>query len=530
MKRYLWLAPAVALSLVMRSPLAHAASPPIRPACDTRAILRAARTAAGGDRWDTVGELSADGSVTALGLDGRALIRDDVVDGRNLHRFDIAAMGTMERVYDGRTMWVQDISGGVHPLDSTFARQDAVTAAYLARRGYFKPSDGVRLRCLGTHLQNGRRLQIVRVTPPGGRPADLGIDPSTHLLVSVAERRSITTSLTTYADYRQDKGLVLPFLISSGTLFEPADGFVMHVRTYRISASVKANDFVKPQPTDVVRMLNGAHATTVPIVLDRQQLLVWASIDGHAPMPFILDTGGHAILTTGAAQKLGLRGYGAGVSGGSGAGTIATAYARVASMRIGDAELRNQHFLVINYPPSFYARGRRAPLAGILGLEIFERFAVRIDYGGRRLTLTPSSTFRYNGKGARVPLTFEGDTPLAAGAVDGHSGTFGVDTGNSGMLILYGHWLARTSLRARYPHGIAAKGFGTGGSDSGYIRRIRTFSFGGRKFHNVAAMFTNMKSGAFSSFTEAGDLGYDVLSRFIPTFDYANQTLYLAPR
>jgi S1-C subfamily serine protease len=38
-----------------------------------------------------------------------------------------------------------------------------------------------------------------------------------------------------------------------------------------------------------------------------------------------------------------------------------------------------------------------------------------------------------------------------------------------------------------------------------------------------------MKTGAFSSWTEAGDLGLSVLSRFTPTFDYANQTLYLEP-
>jgi C-terminal processing protease CtpA/Prc len=38
-----------------------------------------------------------------------------------------------------------------------------------------------------------------------------------------------------------------------------------------------------------------------------------------------------------------------------------------------------------------------------------------------------------------------------------------------------------------------------------------------------------MKTGAFSSWTEAGDLGLTVLSHFTPTFDYANETLYLEP-
>jgi membrane-associated protease RseP (regulator of RpoE activity) len=36
-----------------------------------------------------------------------------------------------------------------------------------------------------------------------------------------------------------------------------------------------------------------------------------------------------------------------------------------------------------------------------------------------------------------------------------------------------------------------------------------------------------MTSGSFSSWTEAGNLGFSILSHFIPTFDYATQTIYL---
>jgi hypothetical protein len=145
---------------------------------------------------------------------------------------------------------------------------------------------------------------------------------------------------------------------------------------------------------------------------------------------------------------------GAREGGGSGAATISTAFTRVRNVRVGNAELLDQPFLVIPSPYSFYERGKRTPLAGILGLEFFERFAVRLDYGDRTVTLTPLSTSR-DDRGTAVPFTFESDpnVPIVDAAADGYRGLFGVDTGNARSLHLYGAFLERTGLDARYPGG-----------------------------------------------------------------------------
>ncbi len=196
-------------------------------------------------------------------------------------------------------------------------------------------------------------------------------------------------------------------------------------------------------------------------------------------------------------------------------------------MRIGDATLVNQPFLVIPYPYAFYERGDRVPLAGILGLEWFERFATRIDYVGRALTLTRLADFRYSGSGNAVPIRFQEDMPLAPAAADGHAGSFGVDTGNAGTLILFGDFLRRTGLLAKHPGGAAARGTGTGGGNTGRVVQLAQFSVGGHDLAQIATYLTQMRSGAFSSWTEAGNMGLTVLSRFTPTFDYAHQMLYL---
>lgn len=498
------------------------------PPCDARLALAQMRTAMGAG-WNELGEVSAYGSATIAGLHGTAHLDDDLSAGRYAQRFSIPVMGPSAEIYDGTTVWARDISGGVHPYDSPYARREAVTKAYLARRGYLDPRADAEVACLGTQVEGNRSETVIRVQPKGGIPADLTIDAQTHLLTNVSRRASLDDSVVTYADYRTVDGVVLPFSISSGTKADPVDDYAFVVKRYVLRPRAPSGDFARPMAPDDARMLGGATSTTVPMMLEGRQLIVWASIDGRPAMPFILDTGGHAILTKQAAERLGLLGSGAGESGGSGAGTISTAYTRVKSVRIGAAELLDQPFLIIPYPYSFYERGKKTPLAGIIGLEFFERYATRLDYGDRTVTFTPLNGFRYRGSGAVVPFTFESDPdePMVEAAADGNRGLFGVDTGNAGDLILFGHFLEQTGLGTRYSGGTRSVGSGTGGSNSGRVDTLRSFKIGDRKLRDVATYFTQMKSGAFAASTQAGNMGLSILSRFIPTFDYAEQRLYL---
>jgi hypothetical protein len=503
------------------------------PACRAPDVMAEMRAATGGDAWNRIAETTAFGHATIFDLRGSARIDNDLGAGRYAQHFDVAGMGSTAEVYDGSTIWAQDISGGVHPYDTPFARARAITNAYLIRHAYFDARTDATFACRETRSDTGKSVIVIRVQPRGGIPADLAIDARTHLLESVSEQLPLDSAdgITRFADYRTIDGVVLPFSISRGTEKAPADGYVLSVTRYRVQPHANDLNYAKPSVPDNAKMIGRARSSRVPMLLEGRQLIVFASIDGHAPMPFILDTGGHAILTTQAAKSLGLQGRGAGQSGGSGAGTISTQYTRVASLRIGDAQLLDQSFLVIPYPYSFYERGKKAPLAGILGLEVFERFAVRLDYGNRLITFTPLAAYRHEGSGATVQLRFEDqeDMPVVNAAADGHTGLFGTDTGNAGILILFGDFLKRTGLLDAYVRGVKTIGQGTGGTTAGRKETLQRFTIGGHEMDAVPSNFTQMTSGSFSAHTEAGNLGFSILSRFVPTFDYLDETLYLDP-
>jgi hypothetical protein len=497
------------------------------PICDVSRTLADVRAVIGGTRWNRFAQARATGSAAMSGLKGTARFDLDLRTGRYAQRFDIAVMGLSAEIYDGSTVWAKDISGGVHAYDAWFPKARARTDAAIVSGAYLDPKSGAAYACAGTRVEDGRTITVIRVTPPGGIPAELAVDARSHLPASVTERFPITTRVTRFDDYRTVAGVVLPFSISQGTLLEPDDGFTFHVRTYDLGTREDPADFRPPRADGNAAILGGAPSTMVPMSLEGRQLLVWASIDGHTPMPFIFDTGGHAILTAGAAKSLGLRSAGGGESGGSGTGTIGLQYTRVRSIRLGKAVLFDQPMLVIPYPYSFYERGRRQPLAGILGLEVFERFAARIDYGRGEVTLSPLPSFKYRGAATPLPFRFQDDMPMIDAEADGHAGTFGIDTGNAGTLILFGDFLRRTGIGNVYRGGVVVVGHGTGGNNTGRLVTLRSFAIGSHSIANVPTDFTNMSSGAFSSWTEAGNLGYEVLSRFVPTFDYATESLYL---
>jgi hypothetical protein len=192
--------------------------------------------------------------------------------------------------------------------------------------------------------------------------------------------------------------------------------------------------------------------------------------------------------------------------------------------------LKHQTALVIDYDNDFSDRGNREPLAGILGLEVFERFAATLDYGSGHLTLSDSSTFVPPANATRLPLAFQEDMPLSDAAVDGVDGLFGIDTGNSGTPILFGPFLQRTGILRTYQGGVAGTGYGTGGSVSMLSETLNRLAFGGLTFAKLPVSFViGQHGGSFSSTTEAGNIGYFLLAHFIPTFDYARNAMYLAP-
>lgn len=507
----------------------------VHAATDTHTLLREMRQAYGGARWNAVGALQADGKETADDLAGPWQMIVDLRSGQFVSRMRNEVFSSAQGT-DAQGRWREDITGLVHPLDSDEARTVGVTEDWLRRFGFLEPQPSAVYRALPDAQEKGHTWQRIEATPPGGRAVTLWLDPLTHRIDRATWPSSFLVITQRYSDYQNVDGLQLPFRIetSSANLAGNADGSSVDVVDhYKVLDASPAAELHRPDgKVRDVTMANGTRNATTRLRLEGGIVLVDVSINGRPPMPFILDTGGHAILTGDAAKLLGFETKGNGVSGGSGAGTMSTSYTKVHDTALGDAHVRDLTYTVLPYPFGFYERGNDAPIAGILGLEMFERFAITFDYDRGELRLSPYDQGEAPAAmtGDAVALRFTDDMPLVSAQQDGHQGTFGIDTGNAGYVLTFPQWADREGIAAHYAAGLPIPTGGVGGLFTAHVAHAQSFVLGQQRLDNVVAMLTRKDAGATGNPSEAGNIGQDILSRYNVHFDYRRQQMVLMSR
>lgn len=481
-------------------------------ACDPQTLLADMHSAAGGTRWEAVAGIVADGRIEDSGLSGPFQLTVDLRRGRSKFTED-PGLAHAAYFYDGTTKWRQDFTYGVVPLDTADAKAQATTDAYLDRHGYwFSASDPAEFACLGARTEDGGKYAVLQVTPRNGRPAELWINASTHLLDRITEHLPASVQITRYGDYRRDSGLMLPHRITISTVGQ-ADTVVEEISHYSVPPAVSDQDFVRPADPSDWTIADEAESTTVPIVVDGGIIYLDARVDGKGPFTFIFDPGAPGVLTADTAIALGM---------GAKAGDIV----KTQSLDVGQIEIRHLPFLVASggdansFPPR---PSGSPPAAGTLGPELLERFAVRVDYAKRTLTFTPLAKFHYRESGIPVPFSFEEaanlvPVPLISGEVDGQAGQFQLDYRAPGRMALFQPFLQEHGFFERYP-----------GSTQSPRQTVASVELAGAKLQQVSAYFLTGDSGMAAIRTQAGRLGHDVLSQFTTTLDYRHEIAYFQP-
>jgi len=510
--------------------IALLALPPITAASPQNELAALCR-ADGGARWRDMAYLVADANLHSDGLDGREHDVTDLRDGRQRSERHFAVFAEAGGI-DANGAWRQDRSGQVHPLDSPEAGRLAATDRWLARRGYCDTTGpAATLVALPPASADGVAYDRIDATPPHGRTVTLWIDRAHHRLARTVMLRSFQTVTVRYDDYRQVHGLALPFRIRTD-VGDLAQADVETVTAYRLPTALPAQALARPDDAVAdARILDGKASATVPLSISNTKLLVNVRLDGQGPFPMALDTGGHAILTPATAKRLGLKASGAGRSFGAGSGSTALGYTQVARLRLGDAEIDDQSFLVMPMASVLTDRGAQPPVAGLIGLELFERFAVTLDFARKQMTLQPFGEAAPPPGATAVPIRFTDDMPLVQATLDGQPGLFGIDTGNTGPLMLFPRWAGRHGLAAYYMAGLPTPDGGVGGMFTAHAAYIRSLRIGGLDVPaDQTGFLTPPGTGSTSNPSEAGNLGLPVWRHFRIGFDYRRGRMYLAPR
>lgn len=258
-----------------------------------------------------------------------------------------------------------------------------------------------------------------------------------------------------------------------------------------------------PRPADTSHV-------TVPMHLDHGVIFFDARVDGKGPFAFILDPGAGGAITGDTVRTLGMH---------ADADTVEV------DLSIGAAHIGRLAVPVLpGDGTELYPKHDPAgpPIAGALGPDILDRFALRIDYLARTLTLTPLDKFKYQGPGKALPIVFHDVIPLITASADGVSGLFAYDVRAPGKLMLYHPFLERHGFLKRY--GV------TPDADHTLVQgTLHALQLAGVTLDDQPANFAGFTTGKFAATDEAGLLGYGVLSQFVTTIDYRDRVIYFEP-
>lgn len=513
------------LSAILLLPLA-ASNAFAQPAAQTAEAVLHANQEAMGD-FPAQGTLLVQYAVEESGLKGTATYTIDLATGMFID--DVKTYPSSGATgFDGKTPWMRDISGVSITQEGGDRIPVALNEAYRNANLWWRADrGGAQVSYVGREKSDAKQLDHLAVTPRGSSRFDAWFDADSHLLVRTAEPQMFFKTQELYDDYRRFGRVMIAGtrLVDFGT--GPSNIEKLKVTSAAIEPARAPSAYARPTaPVQGGELVDGAVTDTVPFRLLNNHVYVEATVNGKGPYTFIVDTGGHTLLSPRVIKEVGLKSAGDAAMSGAGEKTASSGYARYDEIAIGKARLRDQvGFTIQIYEPSVEG----IQVDGMIGFEYFSRFAVRLDYGAHTMTTTQFAHFDAKDAGTAIPFKFYDHVPQVPGSIDGLPTLFDIDTGSRSEIDITQPFVAQHELRNKYVKGVSAiTGWGVGGPSRSYVARVPSLTFPGVRVDDVVAGLSEAKGGSFSDPTYGGNIGSGLLKRFVVTFDYPHQVMYLA--
>lgn len=246
-------------------------------------------------------------------------------------------------------------------------------------------------------------------------------------------------------------------------------------------------------------------------------------VDGQGPFATVFDTGAVNVISANFAKQLGLKVEEKSIDLGAIGGVVKVHTAHVDKLSIGDLVVRDQTFYVLDIPS-----GTGIPQM-LVGWELLQRFAVRMDFQHSQLTFYDLSHFTYQGGGSAVPLILNkhGNGIYLDAKVDGIRGRFQLDSGNETGFFLNAAFVRKHHLQRKLGaklRGYNGKGLG-GDSPEAWFTRLHTLTIGTIVLQYPVVRLQTAKD----HFAEklAGNIGQSILEHFTVTVDCRHRVVYL---
>lgn len=296
--------------------------------------------------------------------------------------------------------------------------------------------------------------------------------------------------------------------------------------------------FTHPQQVPAPVKSPAKSLVTIPAdVTSYGGIFLRARVNNSQPLWFVLDSGSISpfVIDTRRARVLGLKlqGY-LTREGGAGPGAYEVALTSGVSINLSGLKFVDQTAAVIAFDSLEAQAGR--PLDGLVGIDLFTRYVVEIDYRGNKVSLYDPQTYSYSGAGESIPLTLRDGHFFVPAKIEMPGrprldGQFLIDTGGGLVTaVLTTPFAQSNSLPAPTQRAISDRSLsGLGGETRLLVSRATSFTLGNLSVREPIIYVSQDRGGALASSDFAGLIGSEILRRFKVVFDYARGRLILEP-
>jgi hypothetical protein len=275
------------------------------------------------------------------------------------------------------------------------------------------------------------------------------------------------------------------------------------------------------------------NSVTIPLdITSYGGIFLQARINHSQPLWFYLDSGSTSgfVIAAKKATALGLRPQSLeSRAGGAGPNTYEVSQASGLTIALEQRAFADQSAAVMSLEVVEQQLGRSVD--GLVGLDLFLKHVVEIDYSGKKLRLYDPQTYVYSGTGESISLTLlDGHflVPATIGIADRElTGQFLVDTGGCMMTTIlttpfaYKNHLPVPSQKTILDQSVA----GIGGDTRLLVGRASNFKIGSSVLPSPLIYISQDQGGALASSAYQGLIGTEVLRRFKVIFDYPRRRL-----
>ncbi len=413
-----------------------------------------------------------------------------------------------------RNGWLREIRG---------KQLERVMTAWAERRALLFGPTNAASNVVVESTDAGKTL-ILKSDPKFATPITWYLDAKTFLPAKSVKAGEDSEITTTYSDWRAESGIVVPHKATVEETDKPS--YTWELGSLNYSDSLPPSTFAPPQPGPSDATLDEKSAQ-FPFTMEANHIVFNASVNGHPPIGWILDTGADEnVINSARNEQLGIQEYAKTTATGGG-NAADYGYARDVSFKGPGWELHNQHVATIDQTGLEHALG--VPFGGILGYDWISRFVVEIDYQKKLITLHDPKTWNYKGSGYSVPVVFDNGIPhtnvfVSVPTQPNIPAYMVLDFGAAETMTFTSPFVDRYKLRelagtnstVNRPAGMEKQFFAQNNTRG----RIEKLQMGGMTLTSIPVNLSANTTGAYASKNFAGTIGESIDSRYHVFLDY----------